>query len=88
MQLGTRWNFGGTPPAALPAAAGPTLAAIEANLVAAGPAAGLESARWTLTWLEGRARLELDDGTRVVLHADGSLAELLPADAPDPDDDW
>ena len=59
MQLGTRWSFGDTPPATLPAA---MLAAI---ISAEAERTGADSAnwRWTLTWLEGRPVVQLDDGT-------------------------
>jgi hypothetical protein len=59
MQLGTRWSVGDTPPTALPAAVISAIAASEAEL------AGIETAnwRWTLTWLEGRPVVQLDDGT-------------------------
>ncbi len=69
MQLGTRWNFGDEPPARLPAVMVAAIADVEGELEA-GAAEGVDpsSWRWTLTWLEGRAVAELDDGT--VLHHD------------------
>jgi hypothetical protein len=59
MQLGTRWEVGAEPPARLPAAMVVAVAAVEIDL------AGLDTTgwRWTLTWLEGRPVVELDDGT-------------------------
>lgn len=59
MQLGTRWEVGAEPPARLPAAMAAAVAAVEIEL------AGLDTTgwRWTLTWLEGRPVVELDDGT-------------------------
>jgi hypothetical protein len=59
MQLGTRWELGAEPPARLPAAMVEAVAAVEIDL------AGLDTTgwRWTLTWLEGRPVVELDDGT-------------------------
>lgn len=59
MQLGTRWSVGDTPPATLPAAVLTAIAASEAELI------GVETAswRWTLTWLEGKPVVQLDDGT-------------------------
>ena len=59
MQLGTRWSVGDTPPATLPAAVLAAIVASEAEL------AGIETAtwRWTLTWLEGKPVVQLDDGT-------------------------
>lgn len=59
MQLGTRWEVGAEPPARLPAAMVAAVAGVEAEL------AGIDTTgwRWTLTWLEGRPVVELDDGT-------------------------
>lgn len=67
MQLGTRWNVGGEPPARLPE---PVVAAIR------GIEAGLGDRpdwRWTLTWLEGRPVVELDDGTTIRVNPDGEV---------------
>jgi hypothetical protein len=59
MQLGTRWELGAEPPSRLPAAMVAAIAAVEIEL------AGVDTTgwRWTLTWLEGRPVVELDDGT-------------------------
>jgi hypothetical protein len=59
MQLGTRWELGAEPPSRLPAAMLAAIAAVEIEL------AGVDTTgwRWTLTWLEGRPVVELDDGT-------------------------
>jgi hypothetical protein len=59
MQLGTRWEIGAEPPSRLPDAVVAAVAAVEIEL------AGLDTTgwRWTLTWLEGRPVVELDDGT-------------------------
>lgn len=59
MQLGTRWSVGDTPPATLPAAVLAAIIAIEAELTGVDTAAW----RWTLTWLEGKPVVQLDDGT-------------------------
>ena len=56
--LGTRWRFGTPPPARLPASAASAVAAAEAELLETSPE--VESASWTLTWLEGRPVAELD----------------------------
>ncbi|MGK2854961.1 MAG: hypothetical protein ACSLE3_12830 [Microbacteriaceae bacterium] len=61
MQLGTRWNVGDEPPSRLPQALTERIRAVEADLES--PAAGAYPMRWTLTWLEGRPTVELDDGT-------------------------
>ena len=60
MRLGTRWEFGAEPPASVPADLRPRIAAAEAGHE--GDCAGRH---WTLTWLEGRPIVELDDGTVV-----------------------
>ncbi len=59
MQLGTRWSVGDEPPARLSDEVRAAVAATEAELV------GIDTTgwRWTLTWLEGRPVVELDDGT-------------------------
>ncbi len=59
MQLGTRWSVGDTPPATLPAAVLAAIIATEAEL------SGVDTAtwRWTLTWLERKPIVQLDDGT-------------------------
>ena len=61
MQLGTRWELGAEPPPRLPDAVVAAIAAVEIEL------AGLDTTgwRWTLTWLEGRPVVELDDGTTI-----------------------
>jgi hypothetical protein len=59
MQLGTRWPIGAEPPARLPDSVVAAIATVEIEL------AGIDTTgwRWTLTWLEGRPVVELDDGT-------------------------
>jgi hypothetical protein len=59
MQLGTRWAVGATPPDRLPDAMVAAIADVESEI------ADLDTAawRWTLTWLEGRPIVQLDDGT-------------------------
>lgn len=61
MQLGTRWEIGAEPSPRLPDAVVAAIAAVEIEL------AGLDTTgwRWTLTWLEGRPVVELDDGTTI-----------------------
>ncbi len=67
MQLGTRWPVGDEPPSRLPEVMVGAIADVESEL---DELEGVDpsSWRWTLTWLEGRAVVELDDGT--VLHHD------------------
>ncbi|WP_187978038.1 hypothetical protein [Mycetocola sp. JXN-3] len=88
MQLGTRWGFGAALPAALPAAAEVPVREVEAVRELSFSAAELANWRWTLTYLEGRPHLELEDGTLLVLNPDGSAASVTEPGAPDPDDDW
>lgn len=61
MQLGTRWSVGEAPPARLPATLVVAIRGVEDHL------AGIDTNgwRWTLTWLEGRPHVELDDGTTI-----------------------
>lgn len=61
MQLGTRWNVGAERPARLPEKVVAAIQHVEDQL------SGVDTAqwRWTLTWLEGRPHVELDDGTTV-----------------------
>ncbi|NEM91706.1 hypothetical protein [Galbitalea soli] len=69
MQLGTRWNVGGEPPARLPEQVVAAVAEVEAELE------GVDTAnwRWTLTWLEGRPVVELDDGTVIRVDYEGNV---------------
>ncbi len=71
MQLGTRWSVGATPPDRLPAEMLAAIAEVETEM------ADLDTSawRWTLTWLEGRPIVELDDGTTLRYDpVDGSVS--------------
>lgn len=70
MQLGTRWNLGDAAPASLPSAVVEAIAGVEAEL------AGHDTTgwRWTLTWLERRPVVQLDDGTTI--RYDGAAARV------------
>lgn len=59
MQLGTRWPVGSQSPSRLPDAVVDAIRTVESEVV------HLDTThwRWTLTWLEGRPVVELDDGT-------------------------
>ena len=72
MQLGTRWQVGAEPPARLPAAMVAAVAGVEGEL------AGLDTTgwRWTLTWLEGRPVVELDDGTTLRYDPEGDAVTV------------
>jgi hypothetical protein len=59
MQLGTRWSVGDEPPSRLPAVVVAAIADVESEFTDIDTTAW----RWTLTWLEGRPVVELDDGT-------------------------
>ena len=72
MQLGTRWNVGETPPSRLTEAIVDAIAAVEAEI---GERPGW---RWTLTYLENRPVVELDDGTTIRMGHDGSVHVTQP----------
>jgi hypothetical protein len=61
IQLGTRWSVGDDAPSSLPQAVLDAVLEVEADL----GEAGVDTAdwKWTLTWLEGRPVVELDDDT-------------------------
>lgn len=67
MQLGTRWSVGDVPPARLPESVVTAIGEVEAEI---GDRPGW---RWTLTWLEGRPVVELDDGTTIRTGHDGAV---------------
>jgi hypothetical protein len=69
MQLGTRWPVGAPAPVALPEVVRGAVKAVEEELAA--DAVDASTWRWTLTWLEGRPVVELDDGT-VIRYNSGS----------------
>ena len=59
MQLGSRWRVGDPPHTAVPAVLHDAIATAEAEHSA--------GSSWTLTWLEGRPRVELMDPGALVL---------------------
>jgi hypothetical protein len=61
MQLGTRWAVGGDVPTNLPEVVALAVRAVEEELQAV--ETDTSAWRWTLTWLERRPVIELDDGT-------------------------
>ncbi len=86
MQLGTRWAVGETPPASLPEVVAFAVRTVEEELVAT----DVETTgwRWTLTWLEGRPVVELDDGTVVRYNPQEDSATITqPVDQPATDYD-
>jgi hypothetical protein len=73
IQLGTRWLVGDEPPAKLPQVVIDAVYEVEGELAEQGVAAAGEWS-WTLTWLEGRPVVELDDETTVEYDAEGDVA--------------
>ncbi|MEP6480187.1 MAG: hypothetical protein ABJB03_12390 [Rhodoglobus sp.] len=67
MQLGTRWPVGGPTPDRLPDAVVAAVRSVESEL----DGIDVTNWRWTLTWLEGRPVVELDDGTVIRIDRDG-----------------
>lgn len=85
MQLGTRWNVGDTPPAGLPDVVVAAVRTAEDEL----RAEDVDSRgwRWTLTWLERRPIIELDDGTIITYNAVADTATIRLQDDEPRDDD-
>ena len=81
MQLGTRWPVGGEVPGRVPAAVVSAVRDIESELTAT----DTSQWRWTLTWLEGRPVVDLDDGT--VIRYDDVSGLALVANRDDQEDD-
>ena len=65
MRLGTRWAVGAVAPATLPDAIRAAVSAVEEELRATGQATS--GWGWTLTYVEDRPIVDLDDGTRIRL---------------------
>ncbi|MEO7017421.1 MAG: hypothetical protein ABI130_15295 [Leifsonia sp.] len=84
MQLGTRWTVGGDVPSALPEVVGYAVQTVEEELVATD--VDTASWRWTLTWLEGKPVVELDDGTIIRYNASENSATITQPSAQEPDD--
>lgn len=76
IQLGTRWLVGDEPPSKLPQAVIDAIYEVEGELAEQGVAASDWS--WTLTWLEGRPVVELDDETVVEYDAENDVAVVTP----------
>jgi hypothetical protein len=86
MQLGTRWTFGGTVPTGLPHVVEIAIGAVEEDLTAL--SVDTSTWRWTLTWLEAKPVLELDDGTIIRFNpVDDSATITQPSTADDDDDE-
>jgi hypothetical protein len=76
IQLGTRWLVGDEPPSRLPQAVIDAIYEVEGELAEQGVDASDWS--WTLTWLEGRPVVELDDETVVEYDAENDSAVVNP----------
>ncbi|NQX14359.1 hypothetical protein [Rathayibacter sp. VKM Ac-2857] len=74
MQLGTRWPVGGNTPSTLPEIVVTAVRDVEGELASAGTDSS--AWRWTLTWLEGKPVLELDDGTTITYRPDEDAAYI------------
>ncbi len=78
MQIGTRWKVGAEPPSRLPETVKEAIAATEAEVADV----DTERWRWTLTWLENRPVVELNDGTTIRLGHDGTVTVTRDDDEP------
>jgi hypothetical protein len=84
MQLGTRWAVGGDAPSALPEVVGYAVQTVEEELVTTD--VDTASWRWTLTWLEGKPVVELDDGTVIRYNPAEDSATITLASDNEPDE--
>ena len=81
MQLGTRWAMGGDPPRSLPGVMVAAIRSVEAEI--ASTDSDTRGWAWTLTYLESRPVVELDDGTRIRWLPDSDHAVVTSADLDD-----
>ncbi|MET0989801.1 MAG: hypothetical protein ABWY54_04055 [Glaciihabitans sp.] len=70
MQLGTRWIVGTPAPARLSDEVLDAIRSVEGDL----EGVDVSQWRWTLTWLEGRPVVELDDGTTIRVDVTGAVS--------------
>jgi hypothetical protein len=84
VRLGTRWAVGAVPPASLPEAVRAAVAAVEEELGATGQVS--TGWGWTLTYLEDRPIVDLDDGTRIRLVPGGDTALITTVELDTADD--
>lgn len=77
MQLGTRWPVGGQTPDALPDPVVKAIRGVEDSLTEI----DTSQWRWTLTWLERKPIVELDDGT--IIRYSGGEAFVIDATVAD-----
>jgi len=81
MQIGTRWKVGAEPPSRLPDSVKAAIARTESEV----EDLDTERWRWTLTWLENRPVVELNDGTTIRMGPDGSVTVTRDDEEPDED---
>ena len=86
MQLGTRWSIGAQVPSGLPHVVEIAVKAVEEELDAVGD--DTSAWRWTLTWLEQKPVIELDDGTVIRYNASEDSATITQPVGSDDDEDW
>jgi hypothetical protein len=87
MQLGTRWAVGDSMPDGLPEVVQYAVQSVEEDLRTAGADTG--AMRWTLTWLESKPVIELDDGTVIRYNSTEDSATITGPSLPvDDEDDW
>lgn len=85
--MGTRWPVGGAAPDNLPEVVVYAVQAVEEELAAGSD--DTSAWKWTLTWLEGKPVVELDNGTVIRFNAaDDSATITQPSSTVDDDDDW
>ncbi|MET4639941.1 hypothetical protein [Mycetocola sp. 2940] len=85
MQLGTRWSVGDAPATGLPEVVVAAVRTVEDELVAED--IDTRGWRWTLTWLERRPIVELDDGTAITYNEVADTATIRQHDAALTDDE-
>jgi hypothetical protein len=79
VQLGTRWAVRTPAPERLPEPMRASVRAVEEELQAAGQ--DVAGWGWTLTYLEGRPIVDLDDGTRIrLVEGDAALITTIDLD--------
>jgi hypothetical protein len=86
MQLGTRWGVGAPAPDRIPQPVRAAIRTVEEELEQSDVAT--TGWGWTLTYLEGRPIVDLDDGTRIRLVDDEvALVTSIDLDVQDDDED-
>lgn len=84
MQLGTRWALGAASPDRIPQPVRAAIRTVEAELADAEQAT--DGWSWTLTYLEGKPIVDLDDGTRIRL-VDDEVALVTSVELDESDED-